>query len=110
MICQFQPAGSVNREELVMAPLSASSLMKKLFLFGLLGGMAILLAASNARSQADGKQTAAGKAPGTTKRSSIVREGFTRPGNPPDVKLPNGKVRYVAWDPAANKLEVIGGT
>src|SRR5438105_2094745 len=93
-----------------MARLAPGSVMRKLFFLGMLGGMTVLLATTEVRSQADGKQQPAPKPQATTKRTSVVREGFTRPGNPPDERLPNGKIRYVAWDPAANREDVIGGT
>jgi hypothetical protein len=93
---------------------AAPSLLKRVIPFGILGGLAILLisldvrAQSGAKSAPDAKQAEA-KAQDAAKRTSVVREGFTRPGNPPDEVLPNGKIRYVAWDPA-NKEDVIGGT
>ena len=86
-----------------MTPLALRPLMNWRVFFGFLGGLAILLSALDAKAQGDAKAKA------SPRRHSIVRAGFTRPGNPPDVRLPNGNVRYVAWDPA-NREDVIGGT
>ncbi|HEV3117939.1 MAG TPA: hypothetical protein VGY58_12865 [Gemmataceae bacterium] len=95
--------------------------MKRLAILGVLGGFTVLLTLPDATAQGDGKKDSkiqpAAKAQsdvrvrgtGVTPRASVVREGFTRPGNPPDEVLGNGKIRYVAWDPA-NREEVIGGT
>src|ERR1700731_3836615 len=95
-----------------------SSAMKRLAILGVLGGFTVLLTLPDATAQGDGKdskiQPAAkaqsdvrARGTGATPRTSVVREGFTRPGNPPDEVLGNGKIRYVAWDPA-NREEVIG--
>src|SRR5207253_3720299 len=104
-----------------MAPSTLSLVTKRLAILGVVGGFAVLLTLPDANAQGDGKkdskiQPAAKAQPEaraqkttTAPRSSIIREGFTRPGNPPDETLPNGKIRYVAWDPA-NRDEVIGGT
>src|SRR5438105_4845605 len=92
-----------------MTPLTLRPLMSRRVFFGFLGGLAILLSALDAKAQGDAKAKADAKPQASAKRHSIVRDGFTRPGNPPDVRLPNGNIRYVAWDPA-NREDVIGGT
>src|SRR5688572_4497489 len=40
---------------------------------------------------------------------SVVRAGYTRPGNPPDEVTKDGKIRFLAHDPAYEN-KVIGGT